>query len=188
MIKKLYLPVIVIASGLAIWGVLSQKSSKNPTALALTGWMQNFTPTETVGPALEGKLLSEDGKTLSLTDFRGKLVLINFWATWCLPCIKEMPSLLRLQKQRGGDDFTVLALAQDFRGWKIVSPFLERHDLTGLPVYIDEKTAIARSLRIPGLPVSILLGRDGRILGRLTGTAEWDSPEALALIDHYASR
>ena len=188
MVKKLYLPVIVIATGLAIWGVLSQKSSKIPTAVPLTGWMQNFTPTETAGPALEGKLLGEDGKILSLSDFRGKLVLLNLWATWCLPCIREMPSLLRLQKKRGGDDFTVLALAQDFNGWKAVSPFLRKHELSDLPVYIDDKTALSRALRVPGLPASILLDRDGKVLGRLLGVAEWDSAEAVALIDYYARR
>jgi thiol-disulfide isomerase/thioredoxin len=128
MIKKLLLPVIAIASGLAIWSVLAQKSSEIPTAPPLTGWMQNFTPTVPAGPALEGKLLAEDGKVASLSDFRGKLVLVNFWATWCLPCIREMPSLLRLQKKRGGDDFIVLALAQDFNGWKMVAPFLQRRD------------------------------------------------------------
>jgi thiol-disulfide isomerase/thioredoxin len=186
MIKKLLLPVIAIASGLAIWSVLAQKSSEIPTAPPLTGWMQNFTPTEPAGPALEGKLLAEDGNVVALSDFRGKLVLVNFWATWCLPCIREMPSLRRLQKKRSGDDFTVVALAQDFNGWKVVAPFLRRHDLSGLPVYVDEKTAIARSVRIPGLPATMLLGRDGKILGRLVGVAEWDSAEAVALIDYYA--
>ncbi|MFT5438474.1 MAG: thiol-disulfide isomerase/thioredoxin [Alphaproteobacteria bacterium] len=188
MIKKLLLPVIAIASGLAIWSVLAQKSSEIPTAPPLTGWMQNFTPTVPAGPALEGKLLAEDGKVASLSDFRGKLVLVNFWATWCLPCIREMPSLLRLQKKRGGDDFIVLALAQDFNGWKMVAPFLQRRDLSGLPVYVDEKTAISRSVRIPGLPVTMLLDRDGKILGHLVGIAEWDSAEAVALIDYYAKQ
>jgi thiol-disulfide isomerase/thioredoxin len=188
MIKKLLLPVIAIASGLAIWSVLAQKSSEIPTAPPLTGWMQNFTPTAAAGPALEGKLLAQDGKVHLVSEFRGKLVLVNFWATWCLPCVREMPSLQRLQKKRGGDDFSVLALAQDFNGWKMVAPFLQRHDLSGLPVYVDEKAAIARSVRIPGLPVTVLLGRDGKILGRLIGIAEWDSAEAVALIDYYAGR
>jgi thiol-disulfide isomerase/thioredoxin len=115
-------------------------------------------------------------------------VLVNFWATWCLPCIREMPSLLRLQKKRGGDDFIVLALAQDFNGWKMVAPFLQRRDLSGLPVYVDEKTAISRSVRIPGLPVTMLLDRDGKTLGHLVGIAEWDSAEAVALIDYYAKQ
>jgi thiol-disulfide isomerase/thioredoxin len=188
MIKKLLLPVIVLASGLAIWSVLAEKSSEIPAAPPLTGWMQNFTPTVPSGPALEGKLLGQDGILRSLSDFRGKLVLVNFWATWCLPCIREMPSLQRIQKKRGGDDFTVLALAQDFNGWKRVAPFLQRHDLSGLPVYVDEETVIARSVRIPGLPVTMLLGRDGKILGRLVGVAEWDSAEAVALIDYYGQQ
>ena len=99
-----------------------------------------------------------------------------------------MPSLQRLQAMRGGDDFTVIALSQDFQGWNKVAPFLERYDLSGLPVYVDDKTKIARSVRVTGLPATILLDRTGKILGRLTGVAEWDSPEAVALIDYYAGR
>ena len=113
-------------------------------------------------------------------------MLVNFWATWCGPCIREMPSLLRLQKARGGADFTVIALSQDLRGWPVVTPFLEKNGLAELPVYVDQKTAISRAMKIKGLPTSILLDREGRELGRLAGHAEWDSREALALIDHYA--
>jgi len=188
MLKKRFLPVIAFASGLAIWSVLAQKSSEIPSAPPLTGWMQNFTPTASAGPALEGRLLKQDGSSRSLADFQGKLVLVNFWATWCAPCIHEMPSLRRLQAMRSGDDFTVIALSQDFQGWSKVMPFLGRYDLAGLPVYVDDRTKIARSVRVTGLPTSILLDRQGRILGRLTGIAEWDSPEAVALIDYYAGR
>ena len=80
----------------------------------------------------------------------------------------------------------IIALSQDLRGWPVVTPFLEKNALAELPVYMDQKTAISRAMNIKGLPTSILLDREGRELGRLAGHAEWDSREALALIDYFA--
>ena len=185
MAKKLVIAALVVAAGTVLWWFFAPKSSENRAALPLNGWMQNFTPTDAAGPAPELAMLDTGGAHAGFKDFRGKTVLVNFWATWCAPCIREMPSLVRLQKARSGRDFTVIALSQDLRGWPVVEPFLQKHDLSALPVYVDEKTAIARSIGIQGLPTSVLLDRDGRELGRLAGHAEWDSPEALALIDHY---
>jgi thiol-disulfide isomerase/thioredoxin len=185
MIKKLLLPVIAIASGLAIWSVLAQKSSEIPTAPPLTGWMQNFTPTEPAGPALEGKLLAEDGNVVALSDFRGKLVLVNFWATWCGPCIHEMPTLVRLHQKLGGRDFQIVALSEDRGGWAVITPFVTKNNLATLPVYHDPGGKAARALGVKGLPTTILFDGSGRELGRLAGVAEWDSDEVVALIRFY---
>ena len=87
--------------------------------------MKNYTPVDPVGPEINFEILAQNGKILSLNKFKGKLLLINFWATWCAPCILEMPSLVTLQQKRGGNDFTVLALSQDFQEWKAINPFLE---------------------------------------------------------------
>lgn len=185
MIKNVSIAVLVIAAGTAIWWFFDTKSSEKGAAPALTGWMQNFMPTGPGKPPLALGVRAEDGRAVPLTEFAGKVVLVNFWATWCGPCIREMPSLVRLQKARGGPDFDVIALSQDLRGWPIVKPFLKKHDLQALSIFVDEKTAVSRAMAIKGLPTSILLDRDGRELGRLAGHAEWDSAEALALIDHY---
>jgi thiol-disulfide isomerase/thioredoxin len=184
MIKRVSV-VLLIVAGTAIWWFFAAKSSEKHAQPALTGWMQNFTPAVESEPVPQNAFLAEDGKDLKFSDLTGKIVLVNFWATWCGPCIREMPSLQRLQKARGGDDFTVIALSQDLRGWPIVTPFLKKHDLDGLPIYVDPKTAISRGLKIKGLPTSVLLDRTGKEIGRLAGHAEWDSAEALALIDHY---
>lgn len=185
MIKPVSLAALLIVAGTAIWWFFAAKSSENRAQPALTGWMQNFTPTMNGEPVPKRGFAAKNGAERNFSDFSGKIVLINFWATWCGPCIREMPSLQRLQTARGGKDFTVIALSQDLRGWPIVTPFLEKHDLAALPIYVDRKTAIGRALKVKGLPTSILLDRQGRELGRLAGHTEWDSPEALALIDHY---
>jgi thiol-disulfide isomerase/thioredoxin len=185
MIKKVSIAVLVIAAGGAIWWFFDAKSSEKGAAPRLTGWMQNFTPTDDAAPTPPLAIHAKGGRVVPLTEWSGKVTLINFWATWCGPCIREMPSLLRLQKARGGPDFQVIALSQYIRGWTMVDPFLKKHDLDGLPIYVDGKTAVARAMRIKGLPTSILLDRNGREVGRLAGHAEWDSAEALALIDHY---
>ena len=189
--KTVFISIAFIAMGTAMWGFFGQKSSKNQaiaTTLAppLTGGMKNFTPADPVGPALRLEVLNKNGKILSLNKFRGKLLLINFWATWCTPCILEMPSLVTLHKKRSGRDFTVLALSQDFREWKAINPFLEKYKLEGLPIYVDRKSATGLKLKVIGLPTSILLSPEGKVLGHLKGVAEWDAPEALALIDYYS--
>ena len=184
MIKRFSLALFIVA-GTAIWWFYAAKSSEKHGQPPLTGWMEKFTPTVKGEPVPQLGFRAKDGKDRNFSDFKGKILLVNFWATWCGPCIREMPSLLRLQKARGGSDFTVIALSQDLRGWPVVTPFLEKNDLTGLPVYVDKKTAISQGLLIKGLPTTILLDRQGRELGRLSGHAEWDSPEALALIDFY---
>ena len=185
MIKRVSFAALIVVAGTAIWWFYAAKSSEKHAQPSLTGWMQKFTPTATAEPVPKLGFRAKDGKELKFSDFSGKIVLVNFWATWCGPCIREMPSLQRLQKARGGDDFTVLALSQDLRGWPVVTPFLKKNDLADLPVYVDQKTAISIGLKIRGLPTSILLDRQGREIGRLAGHAEWDSPEALALIDYY---
>ena len=96
-----------------------------------------------------------------------------------------MPSLANLQKKRGGSDFTVLALSQDLKEWGRVSPFLNKLGINNLPVYVDRNMRIARRLKVVGLPTTIMFSKNGMELGRLNGMAEWDTLQALGLIDHY---
>ncbi len=125
------------------------------------------------------------GTSLSLEDFRGRVVLVNLWATWCAPCVREMPSLDRLQARLGGADFQVVALSIDRDGAAAIEPFYAAHGISHLPVYVDPRGAAPRALRALGLPTSVLIDRDGRLLARYEGAAEWDSPEAVALIQRY---
>lgn len=116
---------------------------------------------------------------------KGRVVVLNLWATWCAPCVKEMPALDRLQKKLGGKDFEVVALSLDRGGAVQVRPFFEERGIGALSVYLDPKSTAMMALKPRGLPTTYLIGRDGRILGTMIGEAEWDGAEAEALIRHY---
>jgi thiol-disulfide isomerase/thioredoxin len=152
----------------------------------LAGWMKNFTPTTSPAPAPPFSFQDPKLKSFGLSDFKGRLVLVNFWATWCGPCIREMPTLLNLQKKLGGKDFQVIALSEDRKGWPVITPFLTENNLTDLPVFYDPRGKASRALGVKGLPTTILFDRSGRELGRLAGVAEWDADEVLALIRYYS--
>jgi thiol-disulfide isomerase/thioredoxin len=128
------------------------------------------------------------GVAMSLADFRGKVVLLNIWATWCAPCRREMPTLERLQAELGGPDFEVLALSLDRKGLPVVKEFYEELDLQELATYVDESGAAQRALNVLGLPTTLLLDRAGNEIGRLLGPAEWDSPEMVGFLREYLKR
>lgn len=126
-----------------------------------------------------------ENRELTLVDFRGRLVLLNIWATWCVPCREEMPSLDRLEKKLGGEDFTVLPLSIDRRGVSVIKPFYQELGLQSLGIYLDSSGTIQGALGIPGIPTSLLIDREGREVARKMGAAKWDGPDMLALIRRY---
>jgi thiol-disulfide isomerase/thioredoxin len=149
------------------------------------GGSANFTPPQSVGPASEIRFVTADGRPHSLAEYAGRLVLVNFWATWCAPCVAELPSLERLQAKRGGERFAVLALSEDRQGWPVITPFLQKIGVRALPVYHDAGGETAVKLRIGAMPTTILFDGQGREVGRVVGPAEWDGPEAEALIARH---
>lgn len=122
------------------------------------------------------------GKSLSLADFRGRVVLVNFWATWCAPCVREMPSLDRLQARLGGPDFAVLDISLDREGKAVVEPYFAKNQLRHLGIYLDPSGEAFRRWQGSGVPTSFLIDREGRARGVLLGPAQWDSPDAVALV------
>lgn len=121
------------------------------------------------------RFADETGKPVGLDSFHGKVLLVNFWATWCEPCKREMPSLLRLQQRLGAEDFLVVAVSGDRDGKAVVDPYIAEHNLSGLTILYDPMLTQARTLEVRGLPTTLLLSRDGRELGRAEGALEWDS-------------
>ena len=117
-----------------------------------------------------------DGKRTTLSQFRGKVVLLNFWATWCAPCKEEMPSLNNLYKALKDKDFTILAVSVD-TSEKPVRSFISRNDIS-FPVLMDTDKAVSFDLyAVFGLPMSFLIGRNGVIIEKFAGEREWNSPE-----------
>ncbi|MEZ5675248.1 Thiol-disulfide isomerase or thioredoxin [Thalassovita litoralis] len=126
--------------------------------------------------------VSADGTDMTLADYKGKLVLVNFWATWCAPCRKEMPALSALQAEFGGDDFEVVTIATGRNPPPAMAKFFDQIGVTNLPLHRDPKSALARQMAVLGLPVSVILNADGQEIGRLMGDADWHSDSARALI------
>lgn len=127
--------------------------------------------------------LDETGAEIHLSDLRGKVVLVNFWATWCAPCRVEMPHLSALQTARGGDDFQVVTIATGRNAPQAITRFFAEIGVTNLPRYTDPQQALAHDMGVMGLPVSLILNRDGAEVARLMGDADWSGDSALAIID-----
>ncbi len=147
----------------------------------------NFSLAEEPLPAPQEPALRGDGSEVALADFRGRVVLLNFWATWCAPCVREMPSLDRLQAALGPEGLDVVAVSED-RKQALAEAFLAEHELDNLALYMDRRGAVARAFGLRGLPTTYLIDREGRLVGGLQGPAEWDSEEAKALIRWYLER
>lgn len=118
-----------------------------------------------------------------LSDWQGKYVLVNFWATWCAPCRAEMPSLDRLQAGLGGDRFAVVTIATGRNPLPAIEKFFAEEGITRLPVLRDPKQELARDMGVMGLPISLILDPEGREIARLIGDAHWDGPEAKRIIE-----
>ncbi|WP_171175772.1 TlpA disulfide reductase family protein [Ruegeria sp. HKCCD8929] len=126
--------------------------------------------------------LEDDTGTGSLADYRGKYVLVNFWATWCAPCRKEMPQIAELQAEFGGDKFEVLTLATGRNSPAGIRKFFDENGITNLPRHQDPKQAVAREMGVVGLPMTMIIDPEGNEIARLIGDAEWNSDSAKAII------
>ena len=144
-----------------------------------------FTPLDRPRPLPEVRFVDGDGRALTLADFREKVVLMNLWATWCAPCIREMPTLERLQAGLGGPDFEVVVLSIDVGGLPAVTDFYQALGLKALGIYVDKTASAWRDLKVAGIPTTLLVDRSGSEIGRVAGPAEWDSPDAVMLIRRY---
>lgn len=117
-----------------------------------------------------------------LSDLAGRIVVLNFWATWCAPCRHEMPSLDRLQAALGGDDLAVVPVATGRNPVPAIQRFYNEAGIANLPVLRDPGSTLARQMGVLGLPVTVILNREGQEVARLTGDAEWDSESAVAIL------
>ncbi len=147
-----------------------------------TGAMEKFVFAASARSAPTEPFLHSGAQT-TLAAFRGRTVLVNFWATWCAPCLKELPSLDALEAEMGGEDFAVVAVAADPKGPEIAAAFLDKLNIRNLALYADPKLSLVIATGgSTALPLSILYDSKGREIGRLSGEADWASREAKALV------
>lgn len=180
-IGALGLVYVIIAASVKQGGA-SAPSARDLDPALLVGEMEDF---QYAFPPRRAPdiLFQHEGKPTSLADFRGKAILVNFWATWCAPCLKELPSLDALQQELGGRRFEVVAIAADPRGPEAAQTFLDRLEIDNLALYADPDLSAATAMgAVNVLPVSILYDARGQEIGRLVGEADWISPEAVALV------
>ncbi len=113
-------------------------------------------------------------KPRGLEEFKGSVVLLNFWATWCVPCVVEMPALNTLSKELAPKGLKIIAVSEDYSGVTTVQQFYTKWKLEHLEVFMDKQSAGLRNWKVKGLPTSYLLNREGRVIAEIQGSREWD--------------
>ena len=180
--------LMILGGMLAVALVAVRACQQPPTALErfATGTLKRLTTLDSP-PVQPGTAFATPDGTTRLSDYRGRVVLVNAWATWCAPCVAEMPSLERLAELREGEAFAVVPISLD-RRIEDIGAWYGRNGIDDLPVIHDGSFTLQRGLELPGLPTTILYDRTGREVARLPGEADWASDEALALIDHLVAQ
>lgn len=163
-------------------GIIKIEPLNKGAAPAEDSGIGKFVRKSTPEPLPAIKFLDGAEQPVGLEAFKGRVVLLNLWATWCAPCRKEMPALDRLQGALGGKDFEVVAISLDRAGAGPSKKFLDETGVKNLKLYIEPTAKLGAELKAIGLPVTILIDRAGREIGRLVGPAEWDHADAQALV------
>lgn len=166
------------AGGTLAAGLIARK----PRAEELDDLTKALRPMDPPVVAPDVAFVAGDGSEHHLKDFIGHGMVVNLWATWCAPCIKELPSLARLSKILAPDDIAVLPLSSDHGGARTVEAFFQEHGISGLPVLLDPHSAAAHAWRVRGIPTSFVVDKQGRQVARLEGSADWSTPAAAALV------
>jgi thiol-disulfide isomerase/thioredoxin len=167
----------------AMGATLAATTVPRQAAAAADGGLSRLKETAGGRPVPENLVFQDaEGREMRFEGFRGRGLVVNFWATWCPPCVAEMPALDRAQAELARDRIEVLPLSSDRGGRAQVEPFYARTGLKSLAIWLDPRGAAGRAFGIRGLPTSIILDRNGREVARLEGEAEWDRPEMLAAI------
>lgn len=164
------LPVIVVVLILA-YGVLTRTSDEKVGNLPQVGQ-----------PLADFALTDLQGNTVQLSDLRGNVVFINVWATWCQPCIDEMPTIERLYNQLHARGLEVITISLDPLGAQVIEPFMRRYQLT-FPVLLDVKSEVERLYGTTGVPESFIVDKQGRLVEKVVGPRDWSSPQTLALFE-----
>jgi len=170
----------IVAAGLAAIYLLWEQADEGGDA-PLAG-VEKFAARSDGAAAPSISFQDGERRHVTLADFKGQVVLVNFWATWCLPCIRELPSLDRLQARLKPSGVKIMALSLDRGGADAVKRFFADNGIHNLDVYVDPTMESQQAFKIPGLPTSVLIDRDGHDRGRLIGPADWSNAKAAELV------
>ena len=182
-VKMVFLAVIGVAlfSAVASYVMVTSKAEARACQIE-DGVLGSFqTPNEALAVP-DTVYFDGAGAERRLTDLRGRGIVLNFWATWCAPCVREMPQLDRLKGLVSGNGVDVLAISVDRQGASVVKKFYATNKLHDLDILVDRGSKLIRSLKGRGLPTTVLFNKKGQEVGRVTGIAEWDSLESVAFI------
>jgi thiol-disulfide isomerase/thioredoxin len=180
------LTVIAVAAGAALLlllAVLYWMSAVTVHAPPATLSLLKRSPAR---PAPVAVFSGEDGKLHSLAEFKGRLVLVNLWAPWCGPCVKELPALASLQKALPGGHFAVVTVDVSRDSQAGARDFLKSHGAGTLPANVDANAALLRAFGGYGLPMSILIDKDGNEIARAEGAPDWSAPESVSYLKWLA--
>tara|TARA_B100000678_G_scaffold183503_1_gene153340 strand:+ start:1295 stop:1903 length:609 start_codon:yes stop_codon:yes gene_type:complete len=182
---KKFLTLIVLYTAFSFCAntVLSEDNKFSVLEEFKVGEMKKLILHESPKAVSEEVFYRSNNDPIFLQSFSGSLTLVNFWATWCAPCLDEMPSLSNLQKLKGDKNFKVVTIATMRNSPKSIENFFDKMSIVNLTKYQDPKGKLARSLKIAGLPLTILLNKDNKEVARFIGDADWSSPQALKLIE-----
>jgi thiol-disulfide isomerase/thioredoxin len=151
-------------------------------AQSLPDLAEGLTPTNPPAALPDRPFFDASGKEHRLAEFQGHGMVVNLWATWCAPCVAEMPSLQALSVALAPFDIAVLPLSSDRGGADTVRAWFKDHDVTALPVLTDPKGALARAWDARGIPMTVIVDREGRDVARIEGAADWSKPDVITLI------
>jgi thiol-disulfide isomerase/thioredoxin len=156
---------------------------RKPIAAALPSLAEGLEVLKTPADLPDEVFVSQDGSTHHLSEFGGHGMVVNMWATWCAPCVAEMPSLEQLSKALAPQDIAVLPLSSDRGGAERVSAWYQQHAITALPVLLDPKGAMARAFAAKGIPTTVIINKSGKVVARLEGSADWSAAGVPAVIE-----
>lgn len=175
----------LLGIGLVAGILMNTMAHASPSRLACASpppALGKYSPAQDGHRIPEVAFLDDTGNEKSLADYRGQGLVVNLWATWCAPCVKEMPALDGLAGAAGGQGLRVLPLSADREGVPVVRRFYELNNIRNLPIAIDRMSRVARAIGIDGLPTTVLYDADGHELGRVIGVAEWDKPDVVEFL------
>lgn len=182
-VKKTLIAAVLYAAGVTFANpVLAQTPDLAAISELRAGDMKKLVFAAEPASAITTTFLDEAETTKSFADYKGKYILVNFWATWCAPCRHEMPSLNTLQQELGGNTFEVVTIATGRNPLPAIKTFFKQAEITDLPILRDPKQALARDMSVFGLPMSMILNPEGQEIARLRGDAEWADENAFAVI------